>query len=45
MSLQSERILLLMHRLGLTERVHGYQALSEQAAQRTCRTAIFWSKY
>src|SRR5260370_16045532 len=34
MSLQSERIQLLMQRLGLTEMVHGYEALSEQAAQK-----------
>ena len=34
MSLQSERLQLLMQRLGLTEMVHGYQALSEQAAQK-----------
>ena len=34
MSLQSERLQLLMQRLGLTEMVHGYEALSEQAAQK-----------
>ena len=33
MSLQSERIQLLMQRLSLTEMVHGYEALAEQAAQ------------
>jgi hypothetical protein len=32
MSLQSERLQLLMQRLGLTEMVRGYEALSEQAA-------------
>ena len=30
MSLQSERIQLLMERLSLTEMVHGYEALAEQ---------------
>ena len=34
MSLQSERIQLLMQRLSLTEMVHGYEALAEQAAQK-----------
>src|SRR2546421_12493808 len=34
MSLQSERIQLLMQRLSLTDMVHGYQALAEQAAQK-----------
>ena len=34
MSLQSERIQLLMQRLCLTEMVHGYEALAEQAAQK-----------
>jgi DNA replication protein DnaC len=34
MSLQSERIQLLMQRLGLTEMVHGYAAVAEQAAQK-----------
>ena len=34
MSLQSERLQLLMQRLGLTEMVHGYEALFEQAAQK-----------
>ena len=34
MSLQSERIQVLMQRLGLTEMVHGYETLSEQAAQK-----------
>jgi len=34
MSLQTERIQLLMQRLSLTEMVHGYQALSEQASQK-----------
>jgi hypothetical protein len=31
MTLQSERIQLLMQRLSLTEMVHGYEALAEQA--------------
>jgi hypothetical protein len=34
MSLQSERIQLLMQRLSLTEMAHGYEALAEQAAQK-----------
>ena len=34
MSLQSERIQALMQRLSLTEMVHGYEALAEQAAQK-----------
>src|SRR5438552_2204676 len=34
MSLQSERIQLLMKRLSLTEMAHGYEALAEQAAQK-----------
>src|ERR1017187_2739820 len=34
MSLQSERIQLLMQRLSLTEMVHGYESLAEQAAQK-----------
>ena len=34
MSLQSERIQTLMQRLSLTEMVHGYEALAEQAAQK-----------
>ncbi len=34
MSLQSERIQLLMQRLSLTDMVHGYEALAEQAAQK-----------
>ena len=34
MSLQSERLQLLMQRLSLTEMVHGYEALAEQAAQK-----------
>src|SRR5260370_6647076 len=34
MSLQSERIQLVMQRRGLTEMLHGYEALSEQAAER-----------
>src|ERR1035438_5720521 len=34
MSLQSERIQVLMQRLSLTEMVHGYEALAEQAAQK-----------
>ncbi len=34
MSLQSERLQLLMHRLSLTDMVHGYEALAEQAAQK-----------
>jgi DNA replication protein DnaC len=33
-SLQSERIQLLMQRLSLTEMPHGYEALAEQAAQK-----------
>ena len=32
MSLQSERIQLLMQRLSLTEMAHAYEALAEQAA-------------
>src|SRR5207244_4815507 len=34
MSLQSERLQLLMQRLSLTAMVHGYEALAEQAAQK-----------
>src|SRR5258708_28391646 len=34
MSLQSERLQLLMHRLSLSDMVHGYEALAEQAAQK-----------
>src|SRR3954467_11322087 len=34
MSLQSERIQLLMQRLSLTEMARGYEALAEQAAQK-----------
>jgi len=34
MSLQSERIQVLMQRLGLTGMIHSYEALSEQAAQK-----------
>lgn len=34
MSLQSERLQLLMQRLGLNDMVHGYEALAEQAAQK-----------
>src|SRR5882672_10480136 len=34
MSLQSERLQLLMQRLGLTAMVHGYEALAEQAVQK-----------
>ena len=39
MSLQSERIQLLMQRLSLTEMVHGYEALAEQAAQKIGRAS------
>jgi len=34
MSLQSERLQLLMQRLGLNDMVHSYEALAEQAAQK-----------
>jgi hypothetical protein len=37
MSLQSERIQLVMHHLSLTELEHGYEALAEQAAQENRR--------
>jgi hypothetical protein len=44
MSLQTERIQLLMQRLGLTEMAHGYAALAEQAAQKNLPYVIFWSR-
>ena len=36
MSLQSERLELLMQRLSLSDMLQGYAALAEQAAQRWC---------
>ena len=45
MSLQSERLQLLMQRLSLTAMVHGYQALAEQAAQKNLPYCDFLERH